>query len=350
MITKKIIRFVFLIVIIMPFASSCETAEILSDTPTSTQNLNADHEQKPPTRVLPSASPDSIVKELSTDTPHPSPTAVSLTRTINVMTFNILNGAGVETISAGDKQWLEEKGYPDNRFDEVIRFVKMVDPDILGIQEAMGWELGNPTIAEQFATELSMNYVLGLDVHEKSGLHHVGIFTKFEIIDVEDFGADFSSAAVRATIQTPDGLKIHVFNAHLMMPLREQSVVPPEHSDLSALDVNLLEAQSLVSEAQKYQNDAVIVLGDMNNYEYGFDILFENNTFGDRPRPASIVEHFRNAGFYSPRGKDNQVQPVSIDQIWVSSVFNNHFFSIPVPKGVPENVSDHQPVIAEIGY
>ena len=64
------------------------------------------------------------------------------------MSYNILHGAGI------DPQYDEisgAQGFPGNRVSKILGVMRAVDPDILGIQEALSWERDTPPFAEQFA-------------------------------------------------------------------------------------------------------------------------------------------------------------------------------------------------------
>ena len=103
------------------FASLLKTAQSLTPMPTSTPTL--------------------------TRTPAPTltPTITPLPQlTIRVMAYNLRLGGGMGNM---------------NRLDDLITFVKQANPDILGLEEANGWESGNPSVIERFANALNMNWV-----------------------------------------------------------------------------------------------------------------------------------------------------------------------------------------------
>lgn len=273
-----------------------------------------------PTFTIAPTQPDETVQAAIPDLNETAEDS-SPSKVITVMTYNILGGAGVDTVLPQDKQWNADHGYPGNRLNEVLTAIREADPDILGIQEAMGWNAGTPSVAQQVADELNMNYAIGVDIHPGAGLHHVVILTKYDITEVEDYGDALCSAGMRATILTPEGLHLQVFNAHLTAPTWETSNLPPDLRHLTAFEVNEQETQFLVSEAENHIDDQTIVMGDMNNY-------------------GTIYEYLSDAGFQTHSGY--------IDQIWVSPSLASNFYEAPLPQELVVGVSDHEPVIAKI--
>jgi len=57
--------------------------------------------------------------------------------------------------------------------------VKIVDPDILGIQEAYLWQLNDEAIVRECADKLGMSYFIGQAANPNGA--HVVLFTKFKI-------------------------------------------------------------------------------------------------------------------------------------------------------------------------
>jgi hypothetical protein len=121
-----------------------------------------------------------------TQTPSPAPTPIEsptapLPETITVMTYNILKGAGADTVDPGNKEQAAQHGFPGNRLPTVLEVIRIADPDILGIQEANQWNMGSPPVVEKVADELGMNHFLGLSTNSESGYASVVLFTKFDI-------------------------------------------------------------------------------------------------------------------------------------------------------------------------
>ena len=121
------------------------------------------------------------------------------------MAYNVWLGAGMEPGHA-------ERGSNMNRLDDLITLVKQADPDILGLEELNGWTAGDPTIIEQFATAINMNYYLAPTWRG----FNIGVFTKFPILETENLSEYVgNNGALRAVVQTPDGKKMNVVIVHL---------------------------------------------------------------------------------------------------------------------------------------
>lgn len=258
-------------------------------------------------------------------------------KVVTVMTYNIC-GAGVTTCGNSSFPDVDQRS-PEERLEKLLEVIRAVDPDIIGIQEAWGWDAGTPSIAEQVAEELNMNFFM------PSGVNRVdpnfAIFTKYDITEEEDLRSEFLfSAVMRATIITPEGVSLHVFNAHLKAPLN--TYVPPDLSNLTPLEINKTDAELLVSGAIFYADDNTIVMGDMNNSASVFAWLGLDST-------DAIESQFSEAGFYSPSDGQYIGRMRGIDQIWVSSILSRSFNLIDLPEGLPEDISDHEPIIAQIG-
>ena len=90
----------------------------------------------------------------------PIPTATTTPTpllTIKVVSYNILFGAGVERKYDDilSPEWRNK-----NRLTDFLSFIDGIKPDILGVQEANGWNRGVPTVVQQAANRLEMNYYL----------------------------------------------------------------------------------------------------------------------------------------------------------------------------------------------
>ena len=123
------------------------------------------------------------------------PSGQTVSESIPVMTYNILNGAGV---LPDFEPFAAESGYPGNRLQQVIGIIRAVDPDILGIEEAAGWDWEEDlpegmteSVAETVANELNMNYCIGTCVYSECGYNDVVLYTKYQIIESEDYQEEF---------------------------------------------------------------------------------------------------------------------------------------------------------------
>ena len=278
---------------VLPMAT--HTAEIPTPTATWTPTVT-------PT-VTPTFAPTSI--PTVTPTPALTPTPAPLA-SVKVLSYNILYGAGF------DRQW--DAGVPPdlvgkNRLPDLITTVKAINPDIWGIQEATGWDRGTPPVIQQAAQELGLNYFLA---RVPSGFH-LGLITKFEILETENLSAEVGRQGVlRATLLSPEGKKLVVFVVHL---------------DPATVDTRVCEVNSLIQQMQPYTGQWTILMGDMN--------------FQPHSREYKQLEQ---AGW-----QPMAVEPSwGIDQIWVYPsvrwTSTTWFQSLPTPK----DLSDHNPIGAEL--
>ncbi|MCI0478074.1 MAG: hypothetical protein L0Y55_17670, partial [Anaerolineales bacterium] len=139
-----------------------------TSTPTATR--------MPTTAPTVTTTPTSVAVPTFTLTPTP------LAR-FKILSYNILYGAGVERqYDAGVLPHLVGK----NRLPDLVSFVRTINPDVWSIQEANGWERGTPPVIQQVAQELGMNYHLA----QTPGGFHLGLITKFEIVETENLSAE----------------------------------------------------------------------------------------------------------------------------------------------------------------
>jgi len=234
------------------------------------------------------------------------------------MTYNILNGAGVETVVLGNKEWAERHGYPGDRLQAVLEVIKTADPDIIGIQEAHQWEIGNPCVAQQVADELGMNYFIGESIDPTSGFASVVLFTKFDIIDAESYGAHFTRAALRAELLIPSGQSMHIFVVHL---------------DATSSEIRMGELTFLADEMSQFIDGLTVLMGDMN---------FLDKDYAPYDRQAAIL---REAGWCHPLGSSQY-----IDQVWTSPALEPYVQpGSEIPSQLTSGTSDHLPVVVKVG-
>ncbi|MFX1589914.1 MAG: endonuclease/exonuclease/phosphatase family protein [Promethearchaeota archaeon] len=235
---------------------------------------------------------------------------------IVVATYNILNGASVETLNDGNREWLKNNypQYVDNRLQKVLDVINYINPDILGIEEAHQWELGEPSVVQDVADSLGMNYFFGQSTNPDAGFCSVALFTKFEIIESENYPDHFTRAGCRVKIKMPNGKLINVFLAHL---------------DAKSQKTRISEAYFIVSDMEPFIDEFSIIMGDMN--------------FVD---PSTEANVFHEEGWKHPL-RAKQV----IDHIWTSPSLKPYVRSWgTVPSKLTMDASDHTPVIDIIGF
>ena len=219
---------------------------------------------------------------------------------VTLMTYNVLNGAGVDTLFPGNRQWAADHGYPGNRLPQVMAVLKAANPDILGIEEAHQWDLGKPPVAQSVAEELGMQYFLGPSDSADSGFSHIAIFSKFPILSAEAL----TPAILHAQLEMPGGRILHVFVVH----------------------IDPVKCRFLVPQMQPYINDMTVLMGDMN--------------FVDG-EPASEI--LRSAGWHYIAGP-NTWGNYGLDQFWVSPSLAECITRNPyTPGGATTQISDHLP-------
>jgi endonuclease/exonuclease/phosphatase family metal-dependent hydrolase len=228
------------------------------------------------------------------------------------MSYNILYGAGADPGWERAAAQLSPFAYPGNRLPEILGIIKIANPDILGVQEAGGWDKGSPSIVQQVAEELGMNYFLA---PTGNGLHLV-LFTKFKLVETENLSSQIGNVgALRATLSTPDGQLMHVFVVHL---------------DPFSAKTRASELVTLTQEMAPYLPAPTLLMGDMNFYCL------------DDPEHCQEYQVLSQAGW-----RLAQNGAYKLDQIWVSPALGQPVSAIDFP-GASFDISDHLPVGAII--
>jgi endonuclease/exonuclease/phosphatase family metal-dependent hydrolase len=259
--------------------------------------------------ILETSSPigTSTIELTATSTATPSTiNTPSPTLSFKVLSYNILYGAGVE------RQFdsaLPPEMIGKSRLPELLSFIRDASPDIVGLQEANGWDRGLPPTIEQVAQQLGMNEFFA----RTAGGFHLGLLTRFTILDAENLSSEVGrQGALRATLISPLGERIYVFVVHL---------------DPSSSEARLCEVNTMLQLMQPYAQSQTILFGDMN--------------FRPVDREYNRLDQ---AGW-----KLVAVEPSwGIDQIWISSDVN--WQSTPWFKSLatPSEISDHKPIGAQI--
>ena len=261
--------------------------------------------------VIPGSGQGLLFRSTITSSLVSTPTPVA-PMTIKVMSYNVLFGAGV------DRQYddlLPVELRNENRLPEFLSIINGVKPGILGIQEANGWDRGDPPVVQQVANQLHMNHYLANAPND----FHVVLLTKFEITSVENLSGKEGDTifetmrALRATLLTPDEQSLNVFVIHL---------------DPFSTRIRLYQVEALLNELEPYKEQTTILMGDMN-----FCVGWPEYT---------IVEQ---------AGWQHVAVATDIDQIWISPAV--HWASKPLFllgnfAMDLRDASDHLPVSSEI--
>jgi endonuclease/exonuclease/phosphatase family metal-dependent hydrolase len=261
--------------------------------------------------VISGSGQGQFFRSTSTLSPTSTPTPASL-MTIKVISYNVLFGAGV------DRKYddlLSPELRNKNRLPKLVSVINGVKPDILGIQEANGWNKGEPPVVQQVAEQLDMNYYLA----EAPNDFHVVLFTKFKIAAPKNLSGKEGDTifetmrGLRATLLTPDGRSLNVFIVHL---------------DPFSTRIRLYQVDTLIDKLEPYGEQMTILLGDMN-----FCV--------GSPEYTTLEQ----------AGWRNIVVATDIDQIWISTATNwtsKPFLLLGNFVMDVWNLSDHLLVSAEI--
>lgn len=227
MILHKLLKWSFITGVILPYVIGCGTP-----VPMPTQPINT---------LTPILLTATTHPPISTSTPVPEPNETFL-----VMTFNIECGAGIAAVqySPNCMMLYERVQAEGGRIDRVIEFLRDVQPDILGVQEALRWADYETGTGQVVAEQLGLNYILGTS---PSGDNHVALYTRFEILESETYGEPFTRAALRTKVKLPNESIINVFVVHLKPGVHK--------AELDAL-INILDP---------YTDEPTIVMGDFND-------------------------------------------------------------------------------------
>ena len=236
--------------------------------------------------------------------------APALTVTLRLMTYNVLWGGGVDR--EFDKNIAAS--YQVNRLDDIVRVVREVDPDLLAIEEAAGWDRGQPSVAEQVAVRLGLHYVLAPDGTDLN----VVLFSRFPIEDAayesrlpNDFYSGFNGVLLKARLVLENDARLTVYVPHL-------------NSQSSA--VRACQVQALLKLSGEQPADASLLLGDLNS------------------RPTSREGNTMSAAGWQFLGAESTW---TVDQIWAGPGVS---FRTPrvLKTTATRALSDHLPAALEV--
>jgi endonuclease/exonuclease/phosphatase family metal-dependent hydrolase len=165
--------------------------------------------QTDPTVETTSSAVEATAMPEATRPPAPVPVQ-SQDVTLKVMSFNLLWGAGAERrFDENIPRQLRGRA----RMPVLMDFLRKANPDVLAIEEAAGWDQGDPSLAKRVADELGMNYVLAPDAWEL----HVVLLSKYPIVAADYVSRlqDFNGVALRATLAVTPYVDVNVIAVHL---------------------------------------------------------------------------------------------------------------------------------------
>ncbi|MEO8862725.1 MAG: endonuclease/exonuclease/phosphatase family protein [Candidatus Saccharimonadales bacterium] len=254
---------------------------------------------------------------------------------MKLMTYNILNGAKTE-------------------MEKVLSVVTDEAPDVLGINEANGFDKDHHKVLKEFASSSSFPY-FDLAKCGDGDDYHVALFSKYPFKNLTHLSG-FARAAIAADIKTPIGT-ISVIASHLT-PYTEQ--------------LRMDEIEELISydSALSYK----VIMGDLNSLsradEYDPEMLFAFNAMQTKKFTAKerlmfdATDKLLSAGYVDPAvvtGKQKvHTAPTSInefrahsnmrlDYILLSTQLADKLSGYKVLKdATTDTSSDHYPVVIEL--
>lgn len=121
---------------------------------------------------------------------------------LRIMSYNIQFG-GIGLFNDGGTL---ESG----RLPIITEIITKNNPDIIAFQELNGWNLGSPTLAQQFAEKFEMDYVYCKSAESE---FDTAIFSKYEIVE-QDVFPNVAFCFLHIGFRAPSGETIHVFANH----------------------------------------------------------------------------------------------------------------------------------------
>jgi PKD repeat protein len=249
---------------------------------------------------------------------------------ITVMTYNIAFSAGAVENLYNMWQTDGHGAWNHDRRPELLKIIRSVDPDILGIQEAFSWFEYEPKVYKRFADSLGMKYCYfpefieaewnGIAIYSKFPIESTSLMKHQPCVTDQIWNGTFM---VEAVIRIDNEKLIDVLVCH---------IIP--HDDLRG--VITCEVETLYKKLQSSFKTYTIMMGDMN-------------VAGGPP----FSRYFSEAGLYCG---DLQF----IDQIWASSKLFKKSKTIgysylpdflsPDIYNLLSEASDHKPVIEHFAF
>lgn len=270
-----------------------------------------------PVQPSPIASPSVVIKKATSTTPptttsipsqEPTQTATfAPALTVKLLTYNILYGAGVDR-SFDPKVDVRKR---TNQLPLLLDMLKRAKPDLIGLQEAAGWDKGKPSVVKQVADELGMEYFLAKST---SGDLHTVLLSRFPIETAENLsGLVGEYSALHATVITPDRKPLNVFVVQLSSDIKPYN--------------RICQTKILLPYLVPYSNQRSIIMGDFNS------------GFADEPGPL-----FDQAGWKAVEyGQKDQIR-VSELVVWGKADW--HPFKIVELS----SISDHPPIATKLQF
>ena len=162
---------------------------------------------------------------------------------LRFMTFNVQHGG--LAVGSDPPVW--------ERLEKIIEVIKAFNPDVIGLQETNGWDWEDPTVVEQVAYEMGMNYAYCHSEHSGpfgEDSYDTAILTRHEIVDFEAY-SQVAFCLLRAEIDIP-GVQWNVqfFTTHVAFD--------------DKLRCNEPEIRKVAEITAQYTQDLAVLGGDFN--------------------------------------------------------------------------------------
>lgn len=249
---------------------------------------------------------------------------------IKVLSYNLRNGA-IDT------------------YDSLVTFINTEKPDILCVQEAVGWREGSPSRIERFAN------ATGFPAWQRGGSNtgfDVITFSRLPIITSQTLTDGFWHSALQTVLSWED-MQLHVWNTHL---------------DFHAPKSRLREIQKLI--AAIGHADYAIIAGDLNSISesdsYPSSLLnkllaHDIKKFGTKQLSFDELRLLSEAGFVDVAAQahaaewtvptpansdDSHAIPLRLDYILTTPELSHLCTNVSVIKSnLTDHISDHYPVV-----
>lgn len=250
---------------------------------------------------------------------------------LTVMTYNIAIGGGAIQQVLEIAKDNGHTQYLTNRMPEILSIIRNVNPDILGLQEALLWDSFEPAFYKSFADSLGMEYYHYLE-YEEAEWNGICIYSKFPI-ESTDFILHQpcvpdqvwnGTCMVKAVVNLDTERKLDVLVCHLMFHVA---------------GAQTCEVEAIHNSLKNDFNPYTVLMGDMN-YTHAEGQYYS--------------QLFSDAGLYYLNSEEK------IDHIWASkelaeiSLVNNNLVSDHFPNisiyQLLRTASDHSPVTAHFGF
>lgn len=237
-------------------------------------------------------------------------------------------------------------------YTQLQDFLGEQQPDVLCLQEANGWNDGNPKRIDDFGENVGLpHHVYG----NSNTRFKLATFLEYAPISSHVRTEGFWHSAIRTTVEY-NGSLLNIWNIHLDPKEEDKRVaeverllilINPHEQTIITGDFNSL------SEADNYPDNLIDKLTAQSIAKFGTDRLRFDVT--KRLAEAGFVDAATELGVATntvptPANQDaNHAVEMRLDYMFVSSGLVKHIKSITVPKtSLTDKISDHYPIVLDI--